>query len=88
MPYGSPLRSCAKKTMKTCLCGRKATKRQEIDRQSLHTRLLPPQQILALLPPASAAPPPQAESFFLPGPYLHKCLPRCSLKNPSQETLF
>lgn len=51
-------------------------------------RTHPPQEVLALLPCGPPRQPPSWVGVFLPGPYLHKCLPHCSLQSPSQEALF
>lgn len=50
----------------------------------------PPKRILPGGPASSAMPssPPSRVGILLPSPYLHKCLPHCSLQSPSQEGLF
>ena len=57
-------------------------------RGAVARRAHPPQEVLALLTCCPPRPPPSWVGLFLPGPYLHKCLPHCSLASPSQEALF
>lgn len=45
-------------------------------------------EALALPPSCPPRPHPLGAGVLLPGPYLHKCLPHCSLQSPSQEALF